>query len=129
VNESQKTAAMLKSLRVSFPEAWIHKVNERIAGGVPDIDIIVNTVPIRIECKDLPLKADITKALTALQFQRLLELERAGAIVRVVRFVKGEPWQLHEIYCLSRFNGKVILTRDSFTTVLQFLKEMAGGMV
>jgi hypothetical protein len=80
MTEHDMTAALLRKLRAHYPEAWVHKVNERISGGVPDVEFIFNGKPLKIECKGP------TTPVTELQIATMNKLLRAGQTVLLLRF-------------------------------------------
>ncbi len=80
MTESTWTAALLKKLRLALPSADVHKVNERIQGGRPDVQVIVkgNTIYLEFKGPKTPV--------TPLQRRTIDKMRRAGALVYVVRF-------------------------------------------
>jgi hypothetical protein len=80
MTEHDLTKALLRQLRARFPEAWVHKVNERIAGGLPDIEVILRGAVVKIECKGP--KTDVTE----LQLLTMHKLARAGQTVLLLRY-------------------------------------------
>lgn len=114
MTEHDMTAALLRSLRSKYPGAWVHKVNERIQGGVPDIEFIVNGVALKIECKGP--KTEVTE----LQLATMQKLSRAGQKVLLLRFT-GHGIK-HELSLFNRheYNGSFYdLQMDLFSYIEQ----------
>lgn len=97
--EHELNARLAKALRTRYPGAWVHKVNERIQGGIPDIEFILNGVVLKIECKGR------VTPVTDLQQTTHTKLARAGQNVLLLRFTgtmyhehRLEQWAAHGVY-------------------------------
>lgn len=119
MNESQKTQKLLARTRIEVPDAYIRKVNERLSGGVPDIDIVIAGRSVRIECK---VEGN---DLTELQRRTMDKLASAGAKCYVLVFVKAQPWPRFHIHSWAEYRDGLHSDTHCWISLSHLLEEVA----
>lgn len=91
MNESTRTAQLLRKVRERYPRAFVYKINERISGGIPDIFFTLDGVTLFFEAKRLPTRdVQFVGKVTPLQQRKHRELLLAGAEVWGLAFFDDE---------------------------------------